>query len=124
MKDGLREYEVALVTIVAGGLRAVVQVRNGSAACPACGRLSWRVCSRYWRSPEDVTGLGLRLQLRVYARRFRCTNPACDQRIFVERLPGIPVWARRSDRLIILGLLRIPVDALITVPPPISPNSG
>lgn len=99
MREVLREYDVALVTAVESGLRAVVQVRNGSAVCPTCGRLSWRIWSRYWRSPEDITALGLHLQLRVYARRFRCANPACDQRIFAERLPGIRAWARRSDRV-------------------------
>ncbi len=99
MKAILKEYDVALVTVAERGLRAVVQVHNGSAACPTCGRLSWRVSSRYWRSVADVTGTGMHVELKVYARRFRCQNPACSQRVFAERLPDIPAWARRSNRI-------------------------
>ncbi len=57
------------------------------------------MCSRYWRTVADVTALGLQLCLRVSARRFRCENRECRQRVFAERLPCIPVWGRRSDRV-------------------------
>ena len=30
---------------------------------------------------------------------FRCRNPECQQRVFAERLPDIPAWGRRSDRI-------------------------
>ena len=99
LAEVLKEYDVALVSVVGGGLRAVVQVCGSTAVCPSCHQVSSRVWSRYWRTPEDVTSLGLHLQLRVRARRFRCENPACGQRIFAERLPDIPAWARRSDRV-------------------------
>ena len=99
LADVLKEYDIAVVTAADGRLQAVVRVRNGSSACPACGRLSWRVYSRYWRTVEDVLSVGIRARLRVYARRFRCGNPACSQRIFAERLPNIPAWGRRSDRV-------------------------
>lgn len=33
-------------------------------------------------------------------RKFFCRNPACERRIFTERLPGIVApWARRTRRL-------------------------
>lgn len=99
LADVLKEYDVELVTVVNGRLRIVVQVRNDTAVCPACKRVSSRVHSRYWRSPADVTALGLHLELHVYARRFRCEDPGCPQRFFAERLPDVPAWARRSDRV-------------------------
>ena len=99
LSDVLQDYDVALVTVREGTLQAVVQPRNSGALCPGCRQLSLRVVSRYWRTPLDVTAAGLHVRLRVYARRFRCGNPACRRRVFAERLPGIPAWGRRSDRV-------------------------
>ncbi len=99
LADALKGYDVGLVTAVDGRLRIVVQVQGDTAACPACKRMSSRVHSRYWRSPTDVTAFGLHLELHVYARRFRCEERGCPQRYFAERLPDIPAWARRSDRV-------------------------
>lgn len=71
-----------------------------SASCPKCGEPSERVHSRYVRSPRDLP-LGsypVRLALRV--RRFRCQNPGCPKRTFVERLPNaVPVCGQRTFRL-------------------------
>ena len=57
------------------------------------------MCSRYWRTAADISALGLQLCLRVSARRFRCEDRECSQRIFAERPPWIPAWGRRSDRI-------------------------
>ena len=97
--EALQGYDVALVSVGEGSLRLVVQVQASTAVCPTCQQSSARVWSRYWRSPRDITAFGLHLQLQVYARRFRCENPACGQHIFAERLPDIPAWGRRSTRL-------------------------
>ncbi len=99
LADVLDGYDVALVTALAGALRIVVQAQSPTAVCPACLQMSTEVHSRYWRTPSDVTPFGLHLQLQVYARRFRCRNPECQQRVFAERLPDIPAWGRRSDRI-------------------------
>ena len=99
LADALRSYDIALAEAAAGHLRLVVQARAGSATCPACGVASAHVCSRYWRSAADITAFGLQLQLQIRARRFRCCNPACPQRVFAERLPDLPAWARRSERV-------------------------
>ena len=99
LTDVLNGYVVEMVTVLQGALRVVVEVRQSSAACPNCNQVSSRVHSRYWRTPADVTAFGLHLELRVYARRFRCENRECPQRFFAERLPDIPAWARRSDRI-------------------------
>jgi len=99
LADVLKGYDIELVTVVDGRLRIVVQVRNDTAVCPACKRVSSRVHSRYWRSLADVTAFGLHLELHAYARRFRCEDRGCPQRFFAERLPDIPARARRSDRV-------------------------
>jgi transposase len=40
------------------------------------------------------------VQLELSVHRFRCTNPACPRRTFVERLPELaPRYARRTQRL-------------------------
>ena len=74
--EALQGYDVALVSVGEGSLRLVVQVQASTAVCPTCQQSSARVWSRYWRSPRDITAFGLHLQLQVYARRFRCENPA------------------------------------------------
>lgn len=99
LAEVLKDYDVALVSVDRGHLGVVVQMRSGTAACPACRQESSRVCSRYWRTAADVTALGLQLRLRIRARRFRCDNRECRQRVFAERLPCIPKWGRRSDRV-------------------------
>lgn len=99
LADALQGYDIALAAAVEGQLRLVVRAHSDGAACPTCGAVSSRVCSRYWRTAADVTVFGLHLQLRIHARRFRCRNSACSQRLFAERLPDPPAWARRSERV-------------------------
>lgn len=100
LADLLKDFEVALVTVVGEGrVRVVVQAQGDRALCPVCDQPSQRRHSHYWRTIADVTALGMHLDLRVQARRFRCVNPQCPRKIFAERLPDIPVWARRSDRV-------------------------
>jgi len=68
--------------------------------CPACGRASARVHSRYLRLVRDlpVADRPVRLLLRV--RRFFCDDNACPKRTFAERLPVlVPYRARRTPRL-------------------------
>jgi transposase len=68
--------------------------------CPNCGKRSRSFHSRYVRCLKDLPWQGQPVRLRVKARRFRCRNPNCDRRIFVERLPQIAcVYARQTDRL-------------------------
>ena len=50
LSEVLKEYEVELVSVVEGGLRAVVQGRGSAAVCPSCHQASSRVWSRYWRT--------------------------------------------------------------------------
>jgi transposase len=94
---GLRVNDIAVaddgITIVAATIRR-------RARCPACQRCSTRVHSRYWCTLADRPWGGRPVTIRVQARRFRCTNAACAQRISVARLPELaPVAARRTPAL-------------------------
>ena len=87
------EADAATITIV-------VTTRAEETSCPKCGQRSSRVHSHYVQVPADLPWLGCSVRLRLHVRRFFCTNPACQQKIFVERLPGVVApYARRTARL-------------------------
>ncbi|HEX7562430.1 MAG TPA: ISL3 family transposase [Bradyrhizobium sp.] len=82
-------------------LLIVARPVSKTAACPACGRTSASVHSRYQRSLSDLPSQGRRVRVTVCARRFRCVVTDCPQRIFAERLEATVVgpFARRTARL-------------------------
>jgi transposase len=66
-------------------------------------RDSHRIHSYYTRSPADLPISGLRVQLVLRVRRFRCSNRQCSRHTCVERLPEVvPLQARRTTRLCVL----------------------
>jgi len=68
--------------------------------CPACGRASRAVHSRYRRHPSDLPSLGRWGSVSLQVRRFYCRNPRCTRRTFAERLPELVLpHARRTCRL-------------------------
>ena len=75
-----------------------------TAACPSCGRLSRCVHSTYQRRLQDLPWQGRAVVIQVRARRFRCPDPACARRTFVEPLSGTAV--RRAWRTCRLGDLQ------------------
>lgn len=96
----LKGLRLADLTVADDGITIVAATIRRRVRCPACQRCSTRVHSRYWRTLADRPWGGRPVTIRVQARRFRCTNAACAQRIFVERLPELaPVAARRTPAL-------------------------
>ena len=94
----LRAEEVLLEK---GGLGVTVlaSTTGRSARCPACGRASHRVHSRYARTLADLPWGGVPVRLRVRAWSFFCDHGACARRVFAERLGGVAAaHARRTDR--------------------------
>jgi transposase len=74
-----------------------VAATRRSAPCPACGRRSTRVHSRYRRTVADLPIGGRRVQLRLEVRRFRCRQRRCPRTIFAERFPELVApYARRT----------------------------
>jgi transposase len=68
--------------------------------CPGCGRISRSRHSHYIRNLQDLPWQGLAVRVRLKTRRFRCRNPACERKIFVERLPEVArPYGRQTDRL-------------------------
>lgn len=68
--------------------------------CPGCGKRSHSFHSSYRRRLQDLPWQGQSVRLRIRARRFRCRNPSCARKIFVERLQNVAVaYARQTDRL-------------------------
>ena len=68
--------------------------------CPDCGKRSRSFHSSYWRWLRDLPWQGQSVRLRIRARRFRCRNPSCARKIFVERFPNVAdAYARQTDRL-------------------------
>ena len=95
--DYLRLDEIAIegqdVTITTTSCQSKV-------CCPSCGVAATREHSRYTRRPGDLPCVGHRMRLQLKVHRLFCDNPACQQRTFVERLPGVVrSFARRTERL-------------------------
>jgi hypothetical protein len=74
--------------------------RSTASRCPTCRRKSARLHSRYERRIADLPWQGRFVTLLIQARRLRCSNQNCRQRIFVERANEIATsHSRRSVRL-------------------------
>jgi transposase len=79
---------------------ALLVSTSSTTACPRCGTTTDRAHSRYRRTVADLPCHGRILALRLLVRRFRCTNPACTQHIFCERIPQLlQTHARSTTRL-------------------------
>lgn len=67
--------------------------------CPKCSSPSRHVHSHYQRHLHDLPWGGHTVQLIWIARRFRCRNLECPQRIFTERVPDLVMpFAQRTTR--------------------------
>jgi hypothetical protein len=82
------------------GLMLTVIATHPSSCCPLCAQCSFSIHSHYQRTAGDVPCGGRRVQLLLGVRRFYCRNPACQRKVFTERLPTfIEPWARMTIRL-------------------------
>jgi transposase len=66
-----------------------IQSIQTRACCPCCDQPSERIHSHYRRQVADLPWQGRHVVLRITLRRFRCANPACQQKVFCERLPAL-----------------------------------
>lgn len=81
-------------------ITVVVTTTSEETICPTCQHRTSRVHSRYIRVPADLPWMGCMVRLHLHVRRFFCTNAACAQKIFSERLPSVVApSARRTVRL-------------------------
>lgn len=63
-------FVLEAVKIVGECVQVRLRSRNLSAACPACGRASRRIQTRYERRPADFSLSDRRVELTVVTRRF------------------------------------------------------
>ena len=76
------------------------RARAEQASCPACGRFSVRVHSRYQRRLADAAIGGRPVLIRLTVRRFFCPAPDCPVITFAEQVEGLTVrYARRTPPL-------------------------
>jgi transposase len=81
-------------------IRVTMTSTQPTMACPLCAEASTRIHSRYQRTVRDLPWAGHTVQVRLHVRRFFCSNPSCERKIFAERLGAtIRTFARRTDRL-------------------------
>src|SRR5690348_14652168 len=79
---------------------ATVATTAKDARCPLCASSSEKVHSRYVRVLADLPWMSCAVQLKLHTRRFFCTNPECQRKIFTERLPSVVApYAHRTLRL-------------------------
>ena len=82
------------------GITIVVRTTSSEARCSLCEHPSTKVHSHYTRLLADLPWMGSAVHLKLDLRRFFCPNPACQRKIFAERLPNVVApYARRTLRL-------------------------
>jgi transposase len=98
-------FEVDSMAIEGTTLHIVAHSTTRVSICPDCKEASSDVHSYYSRHPQDLPCLGLGVRWHLTVKRFRCNNPGCTRKTFVERMPDlVPVHGRRLLRL--TGVLR------------------
>ena len=92
---GLRVHDEVAVSATDVVLTAEPTTRSG--CCPACGRRSHSIHSRYARRVTDQPIGGRQVTIHLWVWRFRCRAAACTRRTFTEQVPRLVArYARRS----------------------------
>lgn len=95
--DGF-EIEQAEVEANTVWVRARSTARTG--CCPNCEVVSSTSHGWHQRLPQELPSVGKTVRLMLIVRRFRCLNPMCAQKTFVERFAEwLPPYARRTTAL-------------------------
>ena len=84
----------------------VSAVGSGDQRCPNCAEPSKSRHSWHERRLQDLPVQGLQVALKLRLGRWRCRNPQCERKTFVERLPDTAAPAARRTRRV-AELLRL-----------------
>ena len=84
----------------------VSAVGNGDQRCPDCAEHSKSRHSWHERRLQDLPVQGLQVALKLRLGRWRCRNPQCERKTFVEHLPDTAAPAARRTRRV-AELLRL-----------------
>jgi transposase len=81
-------------------VHVTVRGEAAGAHCPACGAWSEAFHSRYERNLGDLPIAGRQAVIDLRVRRFRCYQPDCPRKTFVEQAPILAErYAHRTRRL-------------------------
>ncbi len=81
-------------------VRVTVRCAAAGANCPGCGSWSEAFHSRYKRNLGDLPIAGRQAVVDLWVRRFRCYQPECPRKTFVEQVPVLAErYAHRTLRL-------------------------
>ncbi|WP_243125284.1 ISL3 family transposase [Clostridium transplantifaecale] len=80
-------------------LHLYLKSRSHPCACPDCGALSSTLNSAYTRTLQDTPIRGKHTLLHVKSYKYKCTNPDCQRKVFVEPLPFARHSQTRTDAL-------------------------
>ena len=87
------------VDTTANLITAFAVATSAGARCPLCQQASGKIDPYDTRTLADLSCFGQDVCWFVQVRRFFCRNPACERKIFTERLPTCAaVYARRMLR--------------------------
>ncbi len=76
------------IQIAENGLVIEVVATSPTSCCPLCSQPSSSIHCHYRRTLRDVPCAGRHIQLRLSVRKFSCSNPYCERKVFAERLPA------------------------------------
>ena len=102
---------VERVLVTADTIHVQARRSRRTAACPACGRRSARVHSRYTRRIADEPVGGRPVEIHLQIRRFRCGTRTWPRQTFAEQAPSLV--GRRARRT--MPLLRFLEDVGLTI---------
>ena len=72
---------------------------NKSAICPCCGKKSFSINTRYYRTVKDLPIQDAKVILKLEAKTFFCNNKNCKINTFAEKFDFIEKRSRMTTRL-------------------------
>lgn len=78
----------------------ICQSTSTSSHCPVCGVKSHTKHSKYTRKVKDISIDFESTEMLLILFKFKCTNEACNRKIFVERLDIVESYQRKTKRSI------------------------
>lgn len=80
-------------------IRLFARITGKRSKCPNCLKSSRSVRSSYFRTLADLPMATNAVLISLRIRRFACTNPNCEKRIFSERCSDLTSpYSRRTER--------------------------
>lgn len=90
-------FVITLISVEGKVIRLAAHIPTTQAVCPSCQMANAQIHDRYIRRPMDLPWRGHIVRFSLTVRRFRCRNPACPRRNFVEDLGDRPLrYVRRT----------------------------